>query len=233
MNATWSALTAGCASIFVSVTSGAFSVRTAGASARMIAGTRSDRYLFMEPLCRRGECRLHPFSSWYGLPGQSSCTGPATPARFRDAVDMRTAAEVEAETGTIIDSRDQLGGWSTLESSPAPLETDGDGSSDEWETAHGLDPLDPSDGSQVTASGYTNREVYLNELVSRGAAATASPLERSCSASSPRKSESRVGPHGGRRLARQRLQPPPSVLPCAADWAGAGPSYRQVPVSGS
>src|SRR5258708_33567852 len=232
MNATWSALTAGCASIFVSVTSGAFSVRTAGASARMIAGTRSDRYLFMEPLCRRGECRLHPFSSWYGLPGQSTCTGPATPARFRDAVDMRTAAEVEAETGTIIDSRDQLGGWSTLESSPAPLETDGDGSSDEWETAHGLDPLDPSDGSQVTASGYTNREVYLNELVSRGLPGPFCPWNARVR-HLRRGKASRVGPHRGRGPARQRLQPPPSALLCASDWAGAGPSYRQVPVSGS
>src|SRR2546425_13296472 len=47
MNATWSALTAGCVSIFVSVTSGPVAVRAIGASARTIAVTTSDTYRFM------------------------------------------------------------------------------------------------------------------------------------------------------------------------------------------
>jgi len=36
---------------------------------------------------------------------------------------------------------------------------------DEWETAHGLDPMNKSDGNVLDASGYTNVEVYLNSLV--------------------------------------------------------------------
>ena len=54
MNATWSALTAGCASIFVSVTSGPFAVRAIGASARTIVVTTTDTYRFMiEPRLER------------------------------------------------------------------------------------------------------------------------------------------------------------------------------------
>lgn len=46
-------------------------------------------------------------------------------------------------------------------------DTDGDGMPDVWETAHGLDPEDASDGIATTLSkeGYTNLEVYLNGLV--------------------------------------------------------------------
>lgn len=45
------------------------------------------------------------------------------------------------------------------------VDTDRDGMPDAWETAHGLDPNDPTDGnlcSLSTLSGYTNLEFYLN-----------------------------------------------------------------------
>ena len=46
-------------------------------------------------------------------------------------------------------------------------DTDGDGIPDTWETAHGLNPKDASDGVTTTLSkeGYTNLEVYMNSLV--------------------------------------------------------------------
>lgn len=46
-------------------------------------------------------------------------------------------------------------------------DTDGDGIPDVWETAHGLNPEEVSDGIATTLSkeGYTNLEVYLNGLV--------------------------------------------------------------------
>ena len=46
-------------------------------------------------------------------------------------------------------------------------DTDGDGIPDTWETAHGLNPKDASDGITTTLSkeGYTNLEVYMNSLV--------------------------------------------------------------------
>lgn len=37
---------------------------------------------------------------------------------------------------------------------------------DTWETAHGLNPSDPEDrnGTSLSKVGYTNLEMYLNEL---------------------------------------------------------------------
>ena len=55
--------------------------------------------------------------------------------------------------------------WPTLNTAAAPVDTDGDGMPDEWETAHGLNPNDISDGKTVGSDGYTNLENYLNSLV--------------------------------------------------------------------
>ena len=37
---------------------------------------------------------------------------------------------------------------------------------DAWETAHGLNPNDASDGNSIGEGGYTNLEIYMNSLVS-------------------------------------------------------------------
>lgn len=55
--------------------------------------------------------------------------------------------------------------WPTLHSTQAPLDTDGDGMPDEWETSHGLNPNDANDGKQIASDGYTYLEHYLNALV--------------------------------------------------------------------
>ena len=55
--------------------------------------------------------------------------------------------------------------WPTLSSTAAPADTDGDGMPDEWETANGLNPNDPTDGAATAANGYTNLENYLNGIV--------------------------------------------------------------------
>ena len=45
-------------------------------------------------------------------------------------------------------------------------DADGDGLPDDWETAHGLNPKDPSDATKdLNGDGYTNLEKYLNSLV--------------------------------------------------------------------
>lgn len=65
----------------------------------------------------------------------------------------------------IIDSPDAVGGYPAYNSLPAPPDTDGDGIPDEWETANGLDPANPSDGALKNLSKvYTNLEVYLYDL---------------------------------------------------------------------
>ena len=64
-----------------------------------------------------------------------------------------------------IGAGDDWSAWPTLNSTAAPVDTDGDGMPDEWETANGLNPNDVSDGNVVNSEGYTNLEVYLNSIV--------------------------------------------------------------------
>ncbi len=52
------------------------------------------------------------------------------------------------------------------ESRPSGWDTDDDGMPNAWETEHGLDPNDAEDrnGTNLSKVGYTNLEMYLNEL---------------------------------------------------------------------
>ena len=108
---------------------------------------------------------------------------------YRDGVDARYMQEAAdgtttytgsaAKTGDgktithlpgIIDFVKDQGGY-TLESTSRPegFDSDGDGMSDEWETANGLNPNDASDAKKITLDTekgwYTNLEVYMNSLV--------------------------------------------------------------------
>lgn len=58
-----------------------------------------------------------------------------------------------------------VGGYPVYTSGSGPYtDTDGDGISDSWETAHGLNPNDPADGPLIHTNGYSNLENFLNEL---------------------------------------------------------------------
>lgn len=102
----------------------------------------------------------------------------------RDSADLRVINEVktgDAPFGAtyaggnkgIIDSQNDVGGWPTLVSLPAPLDTDHDGMPDSWETSHGLNPSDSSDARQVGPDGYTMIEEYINGLISSKATSVA------------------------------------------------------------
>jgi pectate lyase len=93
-----------------------------------------------------------------------AAVGASRPAR--DLVDARIVNEVRRRGGAIIDSQKQVGGWPELHSTAPPADSDHDGMPDEWEVRHSLNPHDPSDGPKVAANGggYTNLELYLNEL---------------------------------------------------------------------
>lgn len=57
--------------------------------------------------------------------------------------------------------------WPTLNSTTAPLDSDGDGIPNTYEEfTLNTDPYDATDGAQVASNGYTNLENYLNSLVS-------------------------------------------------------------------
>ena len=84
----------------------------------------------------------------------------------RDAVDQRFIDDVRQRRGKLINSQTEVGSWPTLKSLTSPLETDGDGMPDDCDSAHGLNPNDPSDAARVDpATGYTHLEQYLNGLV--------------------------------------------------------------------
>jgi len=87
----------------------------------------------------------------------------------RDAVDQRVTETVR--TGKVITSNGivndpkEVGGYPTytFSSDQVAADSDGDGMSDEWEKAHGLNPEDASDGtSDADKDGYTNVEEFLN-----------------------------------------------------------------------
>ncbi|MEW6355381.1 MAG: pectate lyase [Planctomycetota bacterium] len=82
----------------------------------------------------------------------------------RDAVDARIVKDVREGTGRIINSTSEVGGWPEYRSAAPLPDSDHDGIPDEWETAHGLNPNDPSDGPKdKDGDGYTNVEEFLNE----------------------------------------------------------------------
>lgn len=103
----------------------------------------------------------------------------------RDTVDRRVIRDVRTGTATcdgyyyeikqgfsdtsivrgIIDSQNDVGGWPTLQSLEAPLDSDHDGMPDLWEVSQLLDPNDPEDRNRLDEKGYTALENYLNNLV--------------------------------------------------------------------
>lgn len=97
----------------------------------------------------------------------------------RDAQDARYAEEalqgIAVYTGSVTKRAGMLdvvadqGGYTlTSANRPETFDEDGDGISDTWERANGLNPSDPNDATAYTldpAKYYTNIEVYANSLV--------------------------------------------------------------------
>ena len=86
----------------------------------------------------------------------------------RDEVDQRIVDEVRNGNGEIIDSQDQVGGWSTYRGGVYPEDNDNDGIPNEWEIAHGINPDfagDASSNNFLAPSGYTWVEEYINSMI--------------------------------------------------------------------
>lgn len=84
----------------------------------------------------------------------------------RDAIDARVVAQVTTDTGSYINTQDEVGGY-CMETvyRESSFDTDGDGIPDAWEKKHGLNPEDASDSAKLAKSGYAYIEEYFNELV--------------------------------------------------------------------
>ncbi|MFA7486186.1 MAG: hypothetical protein WCZ89_09190, partial [Phycisphaerae bacterium] len=93
----------------------------------------------------------------------------------RDIVDTRIVTDVINGTGSSIASTTSSS-WPTLNSLPAPLDSDNDGMPDAWEIANGLNPYNAADRNFYDLHlDYTNLEVYLNSLVEADLEAPAIP----------------------------------------------------------
>ena len=90
----------------------------------------------------------------------------APEAVSRDAVDARIIGNVRNDTGGYIDTPTQVGGYPTLNSLPAPTDTDGDGMPDAYENANNLNSNSASDAGTISGNGRSNLENYLNSLAS-------------------------------------------------------------------
>jgi len=91
---------------------------------------------------------------------QAGATAPK-----RDAADQRVINDVRNRTGSIIDSPDDVGGYTELAYGTPPADSDHDGMPDDWELKKGLNPEDASDGNKdLDRDGYTNIEEYLHSL---------------------------------------------------------------------
>jgi hypothetical protein len=92
----------------------------------------------------------------------------------RDATDARVVYEVQHKIASgkgvfgkagIIDSPAAVEGWAVYKQGTVLTDSDGDGMPDDYEKLNKLSPTNSSDANAITASGYTNLEVYLNSLV--------------------------------------------------------------------
>jgi hypothetical protein len=93
------------------------------------------------------------------------------PSSVRDAVDELFIDELLSygTKGQIITTEDDNGipnNVGTVANGTPPVDTDNDGMPDEWEKQYGLDPDNDDDcsGRELSDEGYTNIEMYVNEL---------------------------------------------------------------------
>lgn len=92
-----------------------------------------------------------------------SSAGATTP--HRDPVDLRIVSDVINNTGVIIDSPEDVGGYPILDPGVPSEDNDHDGIPDIWELDNGLDPLNSDDSSDdLDSDGYTNIEEYIHSL---------------------------------------------------------------------
>jgi hypothetical protein len=89
----------------------------------------------------------------------------------RDQVDALVISDVTSlgKTGrlwtTQVDTGLANSGYGTLAGGTAPVDTDGDGMPDAWETRYGLNPSSAADANgDFDHTGYTNIEKYINGL---------------------------------------------------------------------
>lgn len=97
----------------------------------------------------------HPYGETWGLHENS---------QNEDGLFKHRRLQKDSYKQGIITDPQQMGGYPEYHGTPR-VDTDGDGMPDDWETANGLNPKDPSDANgDCNGDGYTNIEKYINGI---------------------------------------------------------------------
>ncbi len=90
-------------------------------------------------------------------------------SRVRDIHDKRIITQLTSlgKQGSFIANEDDIGGKGNVADGAHITDKDRDGMADEWETAHGLNPLVNDANGYSLGNGYTNIENYVNSLAQK------------------------------------------------------------------
>lgn len=90
-------------------------------------------------------------------------------SRVRDIHDKRIITQLTSlgKQGSFIANEDDIGGIGSVADGAHITDKDRDGMADEWETAHGLNPLVNDANGYSLGNGYTNIENYVNSLAQK------------------------------------------------------------------
>ncbi|MFH0794310.1 MAG: hypothetical protein V2A74_09800 [bacterium] len=135
----------------------------------------SDPLTALDPILAQQLAQRHPFPAISYTPADQMLDYALTDIGCfpRDPMDRRLMSAVTTRTidpRSLSDPLQQVNDAFALDFNPAnpppvPTDTDSDGMPDDWESAHGLNPsVEDHNGTQLSSQGYTNLEVYLNEL---------------------------------------------------------------------
>lgn len=80
----------------------------------------------------------------------------------RDAVDVRVVGDVYDNSGGLINSQSEVGGWDDLNAGQVVTDTDRDGMPDSWEASAGTLVNQADNNGDIDDNGYSNLEEYLH-----------------------------------------------------------------------
>jgi pectate lyase len=116
------------------------------------------RYLAPEPF---SPLTVEAVAAEAALEGVLVHAGATVPTR--DALDRQVVQDVIDRTGHVISDPAEVGGWPSLGSGTAAVDSDDDGMPDPWEIGHGTDPHAFDAWGDANGNGWANLEDYLNE----------------------------------------------------------------------
>jgi hypothetical protein len=102
------------------------------------------------------------------IPPLHIAEGSQAKAKFYGYAQKWTDQLAEQVKQGYITDPSEVGGWPEYKGTPYQ-DSDGDGMPDDWETAHGLNPHDPSDATtDLNGDGYSNIEEFIYGLDPQG-----------------------------------------------------------------